>query len=121
MSLQTLTRFFEALNDYVRHDVGVILRELGEHIDERIRTIMRADLQPLADKLTELAQKQADEHASTQAQLDAVKAAIIKLQGQGSVSAADLQPLLDQVSAIGAGIDADKAALDTETAAAQAI
>ena len=120
MTLKHLTRFLGLVGLVEPKD---IIQELEEHITKRIEERMRADLQPIVDKMKELEANANAEHESVTTALTDIQAGIKKLQDQvaagNPVTAEDLQPLLDQATAIESTMTADKGAIDAEDAAAK--
>ena len=127
MSLNHLTRFFQDINRGRSYfpDAAAVVDEIEEHIIKRIEDRMRTDLQPIVDKLNEVEANANAEHESVTTALTDIQAGIKKLQDEvaagNPVTAADLQPLLDQATAIEATMTADKGAIDVEDAAAKAL
>ena len=116
MSLNHLTNLFLCIGE--REIVA-----LAKYIDERITEQMRADLQPIVDKLNELQTTYTTESQAIATALTDIKAGIVKLQGEvaagNPVTQADLQPLIDQVTAIEGTMATDQAAVTAEDAAAK--
>ncbi len=100
------------------------IRESREQILTRLAALEKKVMSGVDDlklAIADVAQTQADESASIEAEFTAIESAIAKLQQGGGLSDADAAAMAAQLQTAVGNMKAAKANIDTETAKLQAI